>query len=94
MKQVIQGVNKKIVLVEDVDSFNIYAFKSNSGEVYKAHRVQGGLYAFVDMATSQCYANDVHSSLQKLIEYTLATGYEVFEFDNFKEFVEWLNDEV
>lgn len=93
MKKVVKNNNEYTVSLKNVDTFKIYAFKGLSG-IYKAHRVQGGLYTFVDMATSQCYANDVHSSLQNLIEHTLDKGYEVFEFYDLDEFVEWLNNEV
>ena len=45
-------------------------------------------------ADSECYANGTHTSLKKLIENTLFDDAEVFEFEDFDDFVEWLNYEV
>ena len=93
MKEVITNICTEKVLLNEVDIYKIYAFKGYSN-IYKAHRVEKDRYAFIDMESSNFYANDVHDSLQKLIKNTIDNGNEVFEFANFEEFIEWLNDEV
>lgn len=92
MKRVVTDNNDNYVLLKDVDVDNIYVFKGYS-DIYKAHRIEDDKFAFISLADSKCYANGIYSSLQTLIEHTLF-GEEVFEFVDFTEFVEWLNDEV
>lgn len=93
MKRVVKDKKANYVLLEDVDADNIYVFKGYSN-IYKAHKIGDDKFAFVSLADSQCYANGIHTSLKKLIDNTLFGDDEVLEFEDFDEFVEWLNYEV
>lgn len=93
MKRVVKNNCDNYVLLEDVDADNIYVFKGYS-DIYKAHKIGDDKFAFISLADSECYANGIHNSLKKLIESTLFDDAEVFEFEDFDEFVEWLNYEV
>lgn len=93
MKRVVTELNVYNVALTDVDDNNIYTFKGYD-DIYKAHRIEDDKFAFVCLNDSKCYANGIHDSLEKLIGHTLRAGDEVFEFNNFKEFVEWLSNEV
>lgn len=93
MKKVIPDNCTGKVLLNEVNTHKIYAFKGYQN-IYKAHRVEDDKYAFIDMETSNFYANDVHNSLQKLIKYTIEDGDEVFEFSDLEEFIAWMNNEV
>jgi hypothetical protein len=93
MKRVVIELNVPNVALMDVDDDNIYTFKGCT-DIYKAHRIEDDKFAFVSLNDSKCYANGIYDSLEKLIEYTLLDDDEVFEFVDFKEFVEWLNNEV
>lgn len=88
MKEVIQKTCTETVLVTDVDTYNIYAFQGHSS-IFKAHRVDGNKYAFVDMDTCEFYANGVHNGLKACIKEALDDDYEVFEFTSGKEFFKW-----
>ena len=92
MKRVVKDQNDNYVSLQNVDEDNIYVFKGYS-DIYKAHRIEDDKFAFVSLANSKCWANGIYNSLQTLIEHTLFCD-EVLEFEDFEEFVEWLNDEV
>ena len=93
MKRVVKDQDDKYVLLQNVDADNIYVFKGYS-TIYKAHRIGDDKFAFVSLDDSNCFANGIHDSLEKLIGQTLFYNDEVLEFEYFAEFVEWLNDEV
>jgi hypothetical protein len=93
MKEVVKTMCTEKITVNDIDNFNIYAFKGHK-TVYKAHRVGNSQYAFLDLATSEFYANDVHSTLANLIKYTLNKGIAVYEFESVSDFAEWVLYEV
>lgn len=93
MKRVVTELDVTKVVLTDVDDDNIYTFKG-CDDIYKAHRIEDDKFAFVCLNDSKCYANGIYDSLEELIGHTLRAGDEVFEFVGFKEFVEWLNDEV
>lgn len=93
MKRVVKNQKDNYVLLQNVDEDNIYVFKGYS-DIYKAHKIGDDKFAFICLADSECYANGIHTSLQTLIGDILYCDGEVFEFEDFEEFVEWLNDEV
>lgn len=93
MKRVILDNCTAKVCLNEVASHKLYAFKGYQN-IYKAHRVADDKYAFIDMESSNFYANDIHDSLQKLIKETIEDGDEVFEFSDLEEFIKWMNDEV
>ena len=93
MKRVVKNSNTDTVSLKNVDEDNIYVFKEYS-DIYKAHRIEDDKFAFISLADSKCYANGIYNSLEELIEHTLSDDKEVFEFDVFEEFVEWLYNEV
>ena len=58
----------------------IYVYRN-----YKLHRVVGDEYAFIDMETSNCWANGSGNPTH-LIKYA---GKELKVFDSYKEYIKW-----
>ena len=69
------------------DANKIYAFKSKYGDLYKLHRVEGGKHAFIELEASNSWANGSRDSGQEMIDG--ASGL-VVEFDNVKDFANWI----
>lgn len=93
MKRVVKDQNDNYTLLQNVDEDNIYVLKGCS-DIYKAHKIGDDKFAFISLENSDCYANGIHDSLEKLIGRTLGYGDEVLEFEYFDEFVDWLSNEV
>lgn len=100
-KQKVLDASKTSVEAKDMlkelfpEAFNIqyregklYAFHSCGG-IYKLHRVEDR-FAFIDLKSSECYANGTRKTAQQMIDNTN----NVVEFNNHKEFAIWINQYI
>ena len=88
MKRVIGTVNEDVVSINDVSNEKIYAFRGFDDYVYKLHRVNDDMLAFISMEDSFCWADGSHSSMEEAIQAQKRSDI-VFEFGSLKEFCEW-----
>jgi len=91
MKKVMKNKVESTVGVGDVLTDKIYVAKF-SNNYYKAHRVQSK-WAWIDLGSSDCYANGTYDSFGEIITKTIDFR-TVWEFDSLKDFAEWLNSGV
>ena len=88
MKQVVSKIEVSTRLLDDVVPNKIYAFKkSMDGMTYKLQNVNDA-WCFCRLANSKDYWN-YGTTFEKAIEQALVQ-FTVYEFDNLKEFAEWL----
>jgi hypothetical protein len=78
------------LMFAEFDKRDIYGFASKSGNLYKLHRVSEdrGLYAWIDVSTSDCYANGVGTAIDQL-RYAKRQG-TVKVLHTVQQFAEWI----
>jgi len=91
MNRVISTVNEDVVSINDVSNEKIYAFRGFDDYVYKLHRVNDDMFAFISMEDSFRWADEAHFSMKEAIQAqtNFAGDINVFEFDSLKEFCMW-----
>lgn len=90
MKQVVSTFEESIRRIQDVNSTKIYVMDKG----YKAHKLGNLSWAWVSLSNSECYANGIFDTLISLIDSATRRGWQVYEFDNLKEFAEWIAKET
>lgn len=91
MKRVILEEIKTTVSVADVCSDRkAYCFCSGK-TIYKLHRIKNE-YAFVSLDESECYANGHFVSAKKAIKRSIEQGYEIYEINNTKDLIKFLEE--
>ena len=94
MKQVVKTNQKQTVDISEVSISKIYAFRSDADSVYVVQQRRGAGFDFYRLDSPSCYHFAAHSSLNACVEACIAMGANVYEFDNLKEFAEWLVKET
>lgn len=80
------------VHLDDVSSDKIYAY-INNGIVYKAQQISDveHSYVFLDLSCSYIHPYKwTYINLNAAISEALAQGYTVYQFDTFKDFLNWV----
>jgi hypothetical protein len=97
MKYVVEELPiKEYVLVDDLDRAKIYAFDDYGGRVWRLincnSHLTNDLYSFkCDNYPIYNWAT-LESHFVEAIENAISNGYELVEFDNKEEFINWKND--
>lgn len=94
MKRVVSGINCNITTLDHLNMDKSYGVKGTCG-LYQAHYVvgsgvSGNSYCFLPLFKTDGWLSGTHRTLRGLLEDTINSGFEVFEFDNVKEFAEWI----
>jgi len=92
MKKVVVNSEYKSVNLKDVDINKIYAFFDYGG-IHKLQKINN-YYQFVILSNSHNYLGHIDNSYIKVINDMIDFNIEVFEFDNFKEFLDWCQEVI
>jgi len=94
MKKVIRtNTEIPVTTLDNVSEDKIYAFADKDGDIYKLHRLwEDEQCAWGDMENVSFFWNGKQDTMRKAIESVLSKN--VYEFDNLKEFAEWLVKET
>ena len=57
---------------------------------YKLHRVNGSEYAWIDMTSSNCFANGTDTP-EELFKYA---GKNLMIFDSYRDYIKWANTQI
>jgi hypothetical protein len=69
---------------------NVYIYKGLTGcGTYKLHRISDGTYAWIDIYTSDCYANGIHQSGHTALQSILNQGCKVEVLKGAQEVIEY-----
>lgn len=94
MRVVLNKPDEEVILVEDIGTNQIVIYK-NGSSFYKLHKVDfsKGLYAFVSIRNSGCWATGEKSWKDILSEIT-EEHERMSVFNNIKDFSNWLAEEL
>ena len=95
MRLVTKIKKQNVIEIENVNSGHVVIWFNDNRPSYKLQRIKtspagpaGDIYAFVSLNDSGCSANDIHESIQAILEHSLPRN-DIRVYENFEQF---LND--
>jgi len=93
MKQVVRAFEESIRRIQDIQNEKIYAFNI-AGNIYKLSFFQDRwFWDFLNDTKTYSY-QFIGSSMKEAIDKAIRDTFTVYEFDNLKEFADWLVKET